>query len=420
MKITGLDAYSVAIPFVAPILSAYGVSYPARLRTFIRVHTDTGLVGIGEAGVSATHLARHGEQLEIFERVIRPAILGENPFDYLAIMQKLRYIPESIAVEVACWDLMGKAVGLPVYRLLGGAGYRASVPMAAYFFFRAPNRSGELGVNLDNCVEHVRWLMRTYGFKTVKMKLGAHEPIVEAEAVERVRAAIGPRVNLRIDPNGCWSLPTARRILKRLDACDLEFVEEPIKYTPSRRAISTQEGVPSADTPGLASLRRATATPIAADGVYRIDMLYQVARDQAADVVLADIQGCWGIRGMHDFYGVAQVLNLAGGVHSGTELGVLQAAKLHVTAAHPEITHAGDAIYHEYADDVLVGGKLPYCDGEMPVPQGPGLGIELDDSKLAQYELTPERHKEYDEYWAEVKQQFKVPPAGPDLLVRHF
>jgi len=420
MKITGLETYSVAIPFIAPIFSAYGVSYPARLRTFIRLHTDEGLVGVGEAGVSAAHLVRHGEQVQVFEQVVRPQIMGEDPFDYLAIMKKLRYIPESLAVEVACWDLMGKAVGLPVYRLLGGTGYRESVPMAAYFFFRGPDRSGQYAVDLDNCVEHVRWLMATYGFRTVKMKLGVYEPLVEAEAVERVRQAIGPHVNLRVDPNGCWSLPTAKRMLKRLEGCDLEYVEEPIKYIPARRAVSTQEGVPSVDTVGLAALRRSTATPVAVDGVYRIDMLWQVARDQAADVALGDIQGCLGIKGLYDFYTVAQVLNLAGGMHSGTELGVLQAAKLHVTAAHPELTLAGDAIYHEYADDVLVGGKLAYRDGEMPVPQEPGLGVELDDAKLAQYELTEARHREYDEFWADVKRQFKIPPAGADLLVRHF
>ncbi len=297
MKITGLETYCAAIPFIAPIFSAYGVSYPARLRTFIRVHTDEGLIGVGEAGVSASHIVKHGEQARIFEEVVGPQIIGENPFDYLAIMKKLRYIPESVAVELACWDIMGKKVGLPVYRLLGNSGYRESVPMAAYFFFRGPDRDGKHAVDLDNCVDHVKWLIAEYGFRTVKMKLGVYEPLVEAEAVERVRAAIGPHIKMRIDPNGCWSLPTARRMLKRLEPCDLEFVEEPIKYVPSRRAITTQEGVPSLDTAGLAALRRTSATPIAADGVYRIDLLWQAARDQAADIALGDIQGCWGIRG---------------------------------------------------------------------------------------------------------------------------
>jgi glucarate dehydratase len=420
MRITNLEAYSVALPFIAPIFSAFGVSYPARLRTFVRLHTDEGLVGIGETGVSAVHIARRGQQLETFEKVVKPQVSGENPFDYLQLMKKLRYMPESIAVEIACWDLMGKAAGVPVYRLLGGFGYRDRVPLAAYFFFRGADRAGQHEVTLDNCVEHARWLVDTYGFGTVKMKLGVHEPGLEVEAVRRVRDALGPGIGLRVDPNGCWSLPTAKRILKQLEACDLEYVEEPTKYVPARRANSTQDGMPSLDTLGLAALRRTTSTPLAVDGAYRIDLVWQVARDQAADVILGDIQGCYGIRGLYDFYTVAQVLNLAGGMHSGTETGVMQVAKLHVAAARPELVYAGDGIYHEYVDDVLVGGKLPYQAGHMLVPQEPGLGVELDDARLARYELTETKHREYDEFWAELKHQYNIAPAGHDLLVRHF
>jgi glucarate dehydratase len=420
MIITRLEAYSIAIPFIAPIFSAYGVSYPARLRTFIRVHTDVGLVGVGEAGVSATHTVERDAQLRLFEQVVAPRIKGESPFDYRRIMQKLGNSAESIAVELACWDLMGKAAGAPVYRMLGGEGERASVPTAAYFFFRGADRNGQHEVTLENCVDHVRWLMERYGFGTVKMKLGVYDPVDEAEAVERVRAAIGPRVRLRIDPNGSWSLPTAKRMIKRLEVADLEFVEEPLKWVPARVPVSTQAGVPSVDTAGLAALRRSTGTPIAADGAYRIDFLRQVERDQAADVVLGDIQGANGIRGLHDFFTVAHVLGLAASLHSGTEMGVQQAAKLHVAAAHPEMTIAGDAIYPEYVDDVLMGGKLGIEHGEMILPQGAGLGVELDDARLAQYELTAQKHREYDQFWQEIKAKYKIPPAGADLLVRRF
>ncbi len=420
MKITDLEAYGVAIPFIAPIFSAYGVSYPARLRTLIRVHTDVGLVGIGEAGVPATHPVRHDEQLHHFQKVVKPLVVGESPYDYRYLLQKLRHMPEAIAIELACWDLMGKAAGLPVYRLLGGHGHRAQIPTSAYCFFRGADAHGQHQVDLDNCVEHVLQLMETYGFRTVKMKLGVYPPELEAEAVAQVREAIGPHVRLRIDPNGCWSLATAKRMLRRLEALDLEYVEEPIKYVPARVPYTTQTGVPSLDTLGLAALRRASRTPIAVDGAYRIDLLWQVARDQAGDVVLGDIQGAMGIRGLFDFFTVAEVLNLPATLHSGTEIGVQQAAKLHVAAARPEIHIAGDAIYHEYVDDVLVGGKLIYEDGAMPVPQGPGLGVELDDAKLAQYELTAEKHREYDEFWQEIKAQYRIPPAGHDLLVRHF
>jgi glucarate dehydratase len=420
MRITRLEAFGVAIPFVAPIFSAYGVSYPARLRTFIRLHTDEGLTGVGEAGVPATNVVPHGEQLRVFREEVAAAVIGENPFDYRRLMLKLRYSAEAIAIELACWDLMGKAAGQPVYRLLGGHGRRESVPTAGYFFFRGAGRQGQAPVTLDNAAAHARSLVDQYGFGTVKMKLGVYEPLQEAEAVAQVRAELGPHIKLRIDPNGCWSLPTAKRMLKRLEAVDLEYVEEPLKYVPAPVPVTTQAGVPSLDTQGLAALRRSTQTPIAADGAYRIDLLWQIAREQAADLVLGDIQGCNGIRGLYDFYTVARVLNLSGSLHSGTELGVQQAAKLHVAAALPELTFAQDAIYHEYEDDVLVGGKLEYSGGEMLVPQGPGLGVELDDARLARYELTEEVHRQWDARYREIKAEYRIPPAGADLLVRRF
>ena len=420
MRISDLEAFSVGIPFRAPIFSAYGVSYPARLRTFIRLHTDEGVTGVGEAGVAATHHVAYGEQLRLFQEVVKPLILGQDPCDYLALMQRLRYMPEAIAVELACWDIIGKVAGLPLYRLLGGRGPCERVPVAGYFFFRAAGQGGEPAVNLDNCVEHARRLVETYGFGTLKMKIGVFEPELEAEAIAQVRAALGPRLKLRVDPNGCWSLPTAKRMLQRLAPLDLEYVEEPIKFVPARVPYTTQTGVPSLDTLGLAHLRQTAQTPIAADGCYRIDLLWQIARDQAADIVLGDIQGSMGVRGLHDFFTVAEALGLAAGLHSGTELGVQQAAKLHIAAARPELAVAGDAIYHEYVDDVLRGGKFVYEQGTMRVPQGPGLGVELDEEKLAAYELTEERHRAFDCYWQELRRGYGIPPAGHDLLVRHL
>ena len=420
MRISDLEAFSVGIPFRAPIFSAYGVSYPARLRTFIRLHTDEGVTGVGEAGVAATHHVAYGEQLRLFQEVVKPLILGQDPCDYLALMQRLRYIPEAIAVELACWDIIGKVAGLPLYRLLGGRGPCERVPVAGYFFFRAAGQGGEPAVNLDNCVEHARRLVETYGFGTLKMKIGVFEPELEAEAIAQVRAALGPRLKLRVDPNGCWSLPTAKRMLQRLAPLDLEYVEEPIKFVPARVPYTTQTGVPSLDTLGLAHLRQTAQTPIAADGCYRIDLPWQIARDQAADIVLGDIQGSMGVRGLHDFFTVAEALGLAAGLHSGTGLGVQQAAKLHIAAARPELAVAGDAIYHEYVDDVLRGGKFVYEQGTMRVPQGPGLGVELDEEKLAAYELTEERHRAFDCYWQELRRGYGIPPAGHDLLVRHL
>ncbi len=420
MRITGLEAFSVAMPFIAPIFSAYGVSYPARIRTFIRVQTDVGLVGIGEAGGSALHATSHGEQERRFTQIVAPAIVGESPYDYRRLLRKLNYSAESIAVELACWDLMGKAAGMPVYRLLGGEGVVEQVPVSAYAFFRGADAQGRHAVDLDTCAAHVTHLIETYGFRDVKLKLGVYPPQEEARAVARVREAIGPDRGLRIDPNGCWSLATAKRMLGILEPLALDYVEEPIKYVPARVPYTTQAGVPSLDTAGLAALRRTSSVPIAVDGAYRVDLLRQVERDQAADVVLGDIQGAHGIRGLHDFFTLAEVLGLPATLHSGTELGVQQVAKLHVVAAHPEVRISGDAIYPEYVDDVLVGGKLPITSGQMAVPQAPGLGVDLDEARLAQYTLTPQKLREFDQFWQQVKADYGIPPAGHDLLVRHF
>lgn len=426
MKITKIEVFPVALPFEAPIFSAYGVSYPARLRAYVRLTTDTGLTGLGETGPSPAHKTSAEQVGAAVRAKLEPAILGESPYDYLHILKKLRYAPEGIAVEVACWDLMAKAAGVPLYRFLGGQGEGGDVPTAAYFFFRGKAQDGHGEVTLDSAPDHAKELLARYGFDTLKMKLGVYAPEDEVECVQRVRKAIGPRIKLRVDPNGCWSLPTVKRMLKKLEDCDLQFLEEPLKYAPARRMNSTNEGVPGVDTDGLRALRQSTLTPICADGCYRIDLLVQIAKANCADVVLGDIQGSGGIRGLHEYFSTAHLFNLGSALHSGSETGILQAAKVHVAAAHPEIRIAGDAIYHQYTDDCLRGeavdanGMLAYKDGCMRLPQAPGLGVELDEERAHKLALDESKLAGHDAFWQEVKESYAIPPAGPDLLVRRF
>ena len=108
-------------------------------------------------------------------------------------------------------------------------------------------------------------------------------------------------------------------------------------------------------------------------------------------------------------------------MHSGTELGVGQAAKVHIAAAlSEEMQYAGDAIYPEYVDDVLLGGKLVIQDGAMAVPQDPGLGVQLDPTRLQKWELTAERHRELDTFWEQTKRSIGVDYPNADLLMRHY
>jgi glucarate dehydratase len=413
MRIVDLEAFEVAIPFRAPIVSAFGISYPARIRTFIRLHTDDGLTGIGETGPSATHPYTLGSTPQRMLTSVREAVLGEDPCDHQWLRRKLYHAPDAIAIEIACWDILGKALGQPLYRLLGGRGARSSVPVAGYAFFRLPNQDGLLGVDLDGMPEHCQALRTRHGFGVVKVKLGAHPPVDEMPVVRRVRAALGERTGLRVDPNGSWSVGTALRCLHAVADLDLEYVEEPI------RSMGTGDN--TVDTAGLARLRRAGAVPIAADHCYRHDLLAQIVRDDAADLVLADLFGCGGILATLHYARTAATFGLGVALHSGTELGVGQLAKLHVHAAlDEEIRHAGDAMYLEYVDDVLEGGPLRVENGAMALPQTPGLGATLSDERLRQWALTPARKADLDAYWADLKRRIGVDVPTADHLMRHY
>ena len=275
MRITKLESFDVGIPFQAPILHAMGVSFPVRVRTVIRLHTDEGLVGVGECGPSP--LARFTSRGAMQEE-IAPRVVGANPFDLGATLAKISGRPETPAVEIACWDLMGKAAGLPVYRLLGAQRPLSAVPHSCYVFFRAPGRDGTGEVTPENDVEFWTGVMKEHGFQTLKCKLGGRPPMAEVESVEALRRAVGPHVKIRIDPNGAWSLGTALRVLQRLEHVDLEYAEEPVRY-------SLQGGT---NTEDLQRLRQAGPTPICADGVSEPMRLRQVVLDRAADVAMCD------------------------------------------------------------------------------------------------------------------------------------
>ncbi len=404
MKITDIKAYSVGIPFTAPILSAFGVSYPARFRTIIRVFTDEGIVGLGECGYSPLATFEGTPQARAFEGPIKQLVQGEDPFDSNWLRRKMRYTSEeSVALEIACWDIMGKATGLPIYRLLGGEGYREWVETSAYCFFRAPDRTGQNAVTLENHAEHCRQFATEHGFRTLKLKLGAHDPDTEVKAVIRVRELVGPDVHILVDPNGSWTLGTALSVIKRLEPYNLLYYEDPIRF----------------DEDGLRRLRQSSPSPICVSCDDAQSMRTAILAG-AVDIPQCDLYASGGIRGTHQWYAVARTFLKPTAMHSGREIGIAQTAKVHAMAAQPDVVYPMDAMYHQYVDDILAGGKIPYDHGRMRVPQAPGLGVELDEAKLAQWELTPQLHKEFDEFWAHTKRSLQIGQPFYDNTVRRF
>lgn len=404
MRITDIRAYSVAIPFIAPIRSAMGVSYPARMRTLIELHTDEGLIGLGECGYNPLATFRGTPQAAAFEGPIRDLLRGEDPFDSGWLRRKMRYAnEESVAVEMACWDIMGKACGVPVYRLLGGEGPKAGVEHSAYCFFRAPDRDGKHAVTPENHTEHCVGLMHRYGFRTLKLKLGAYDPDTEIACVIRLREAVGPGIGIVLDPNGGWTLTTAMYVAKKLEPYDILYYEDPIRY----------------DEVNIRRLQASTRTPICVS-CDRADTLRAALLTGTADVVQADLYNSGGLRGTHAWYATARAFQKPTAMHSGREIGVAQMAKMHAVAAQPDVTYATDGIYHQYVGDVLAGGMLPYAGGTIPLADKPGLGVELDAAQLARWELTEQVHRELDAFWAHTKADLGIGIADDHNKVRMY
>lgn len=398
MKIIDLRATPVAMPLKTPLLHAWGV-HPAFGRLIVQVFTDEGIVGLGECG-----LAPGGREMEEVVNSCRRLIVGEDPFNLERLRSKIA-VPLHVrmsgsnltnayaAIEFACLDIQGKAVGRPVHDLLGGA-LRDHVPLTAYLFYFAENgREGPWEKASEGVVEYATRLVEEYGLRSLKLKGGVYPPDQEVETFIALRKRF-PGLPIRIDPNGVWSIATSARIARRLAEYDIEYLEDP--------------------TWGLAGMARVKkmvpyvplASNVACIGYEDLAPAYLL---ESLDIVLADPHWYGGLRATKALGMVLEAFNLDMGMHSGTELGVSMSAVLHLAASLPNLSHAPDAHYHYLEDDVIKGGRFSYVDGGMRVPSGPGLGVELDEQKLEQY------HQLYEAY---VAGAISVPPVPTPLYVK--
>ena len=171
----------------------------------------------------------------LIDTEIAPMFLGENPFDVERMRAKATFVPlyygkcgycAFAALELACWDLMGKAANLPLCRLLGGK-LRDEIPFAAYVYHRNANGQGEGRVDTcDDVLRRARELVDRHGFSTIKYKGGVKTPDEEIEILAALRAEF-PTTKLRYDPQAIYTPATAIRIGKKLEPLDLEYYEDP-------------------------------------------------------------------------------------------------------------------------------------------------------------------------------------------------
>lgn len=371
MKIVDIKVTTVTVPFEAPLRWSMGVE-TGTTRGIIELITDEGIVGIGET--------YGGNAIEHAIETAKPFVVGLDPLDTGVLMHRLNVfcigyetaVPAVVraGIEMACLDAAGKALNLPVYKLLGGK-TRDFIPFGAYLFYRYTDESGKIGGEADvpSMVERTRQLVEKHGFKSIKFKGGVYHPYEEFKVLLALREAF-PDFPLRWDPNAAWSVETSIRIGHKLMASgvDLEFLEDP-----------------TANLEGMSQVRQAVPIPLATNMcLVAWEQLAPGIRLRSVDVILADMHFWGGFRQNQKMIAVAEAFQLGIGMHSDRELGVSTAAMLHLAAATPYMTYNIDSHYHDQVDDVVTQ-PFVYHDGGFDVPDGPGLGVTVDWEQVEKY-----------------------------------
>ncbi|HLT59477.1 MAG TPA: enolase C-terminal domain-like protein [Limnochordales bacterium] len=343
--------------------TAYGAGVSRRTHAFVRVETDTGMDGIGEAS-PLPHFT--GEAAETIAWVIRekfgPALAGVDPWDLEAVHAALdRTLPHHTtakhAVVTAVWDLISKAAGLPAGYLMGGRRAEA-LPVV-----------GGLGIaDIDETVRQAVEQVQQ-GLRTLKLKIGTN-PKRDKDAVAAVRDAVGPDIALRVDANQHYTVKEAIQLIRSLEPFDVQYVEQPIR---------------AGDPRELARVTQATGLRIAADeSLYGPREALALLREQAADVLVVKLIKCGGPYRGRQLLAMAEAAGLPCVLVSPYETTVGAAANLHLAAAAPNVPFAVEVGVFAIPDDPARGVVIEQ--GQAHIPKGPGLGIAVDPDLFAMRE----------------------------------
>ncbi len=364
MKIAAIRATPVNIPLEAPYLWSYG-SLAGFSKTIVEVETSDGLVGLGE-GPSPANAA-------LIRDSFAPKLIGRDPIDITALeelcLPSWRGVNTDVdfaairafgAIEMALWDIRGKAWGRPLFDLFGGA-HRLSVAFTDYFAFREA-RDGKGGeASPEQVVDYCVSQRERFGTTMFEGKLSTRDPEPSIRTVALLREALGPQAVLRVDSNKAYSLTEARRIARRLEPLDIRCWEDPV-----------------ASLEDMAKLRQHTAIPFSVHTPH----LRQAVALGVPDAFCTDVNVHGGIGRTLSFIGACERMGLDFWCYSG-DSGIASAVYLHLAAAHAHIREPSQSLFHMQPLDVIAEGPFRPRDNHVSVPAGPGIGVTLDPDKLA-------------------------------------
>lgn len=370
MKITRVEPIHLRLPNVTERCDG------SQETLIVRVHTDAGLVGVGEVD-SSSLVAKAIIEAPVSHQICRglaECVLSQDPFEIERLLHRMyegtlyfgrhgAVIQAISGVEIALWDIAGKATQRPVYQLLGGAFRKRLRAYASILFGDTPEETERTGRKLVQ-----------QGFRAVKFGWG---PLGQSEEgdLAQVRAArqgVGPGVELMVDAGLCWDTATALRRARQFEPFGLTWLEEPLHPD---------------NVQGYARLTAQSPIRIAAGeevcDVYEMRQLMDVG---GIDVVQVDVTRVGGLtRSKRMGWDAAERHRLC--VNHSYKTGVNIAASLHFMAALPNSRYFEYCVEPGPLRQTLTVQHFPVVDGDVAVPEAPGLGVELNEATVEQYRI---------------------------------
>jgi len=384
MKIARIETIPIRVPIKPElaIRSGRGGVHAESPFLLVKIHTDEGVVGLGEASCTPRWSGEDQTSAAHFiDKYFAPALVGQVVEDVgrlnatFSALVAGNYFTKA-AVEMALWDIVGKAQGKPVWQIISADGTNPHLSHLVPCRSFVPTKWSVSGVEPAQAAEIARWALHQ-GFSKMKVKVGI-DPDGDVDRVRAVREAVGDRVELGVDANGGWKTPAVaiQTIHRLVEECGIYFAEQP---------------VPAGDPADMAEVRRNAAVPIIADeSVCTLADAKMLARAEACDVFSIYIGKAGGIAAACEIAKFAEAAGIKCTIGSNLELGVGSAAMIHLACGAPQIdadAYPCDIIGPLFYDDDILSEPLPIVGGSARLHDRPGLGVELNDAKVESYRV---------------------------------
>jgi muconate cycloisomerase len=366
LPISRVEVFGVAVPLVGSGFKNAYINKTAQKSALVRLTAKDGSVGLGNIDPSPGYSVETIEQsLTALRDKLAPVVHGSdagNPHQLVARMDAILpgYLDAKAAIEMACVDLLSRRLGIPVYQYLGGA-MVSNVRFNAWVGILSPDEAAAEARKWFDC-----------GFRSAKVKVGGGIK-ADRDRLMAIREAVGPSMALRADANAGYSVEDSIALGHLMEPMNMQLFEQPVA---------------DHDLVGMAKVRQAIGIPVMADeSITDHESLIAVIRANCADIVKLKVMKQGGFLKCRRMLETATAAGMKVVIGHGFGLGVNTVAEIMLACTSTEVLEGLECVGPLKTADDIVTRKLEISSGQMAVPGGPGLGVELDEEKVRIYQI---------------------------------